>query len=162
MNDFVHRLVWCCVLQYYLYLICYLFVFYVNSCVVYLCCFFFFFKQKTAYELRISDWSSDVCSSDLYKHRAIRRGGGGSSRGIKHSLGQKLRDVARPSACPLDLLAAAEAVGEDQAFFRRFPHGGQQHSLTDGGGDIMRLLGEAERAGHAATALGREIGRAHV
>src|SRR3546814_18971547 len=30
-----------------------------------LCCFFFFFKQKTAYEMRISDWSSDVCSSDL-------------------------------------------------------------------------------------------------
>src|SRR3546814_6807609 len=28
-------------------------------------CFFFFFKQKTAYEMRISDWSSDVCSSDL-------------------------------------------------------------------------------------------------
>src|SRR3546814_1161424 len=27
--------------------------------------FFFFFKKKTAYELRISDWSSDVCSSDL-------------------------------------------------------------------------------------------------
>src|SRR3546814_1938577 len=27
--------------------------------------FFFFFKQKTAYEVRISDWSSDVCSSDL-------------------------------------------------------------------------------------------------
>src|SRR3546814_6926838 len=34
---------------------------------VYSCCFyvFFFFKQKTAYEMRISDWSSDVCSSDL-------------------------------------------------------------------------------------------------
>src|SRR3546814_4672905 len=32
------------------------------SCVV--SCFFFF-KQKTAYEMRISDWSSDVCSSDL-------------------------------------------------------------------------------------------------
>src|SRR3546814_5562577 len=29
------------------------------------CIFFFFFKQKTAYEMRISDWSSDVCSSDL-------------------------------------------------------------------------------------------------
>src|SRR3546814_10522744 len=33
------------------------------------CCYlfyvFFFFKQKTAYEMRISDWSSDVCSSDL-------------------------------------------------------------------------------------------------
>src|SRR3546814_9226982 len=34
---------------------------------LYLCTFdiFFFFKQKTAYEMRISDWSSDVCSSDL-------------------------------------------------------------------------------------------------
>src|SRR3546814_2609287 len=30
-----------------------------------LCGVFFFFKQKTAYEMRISDWSSDVCSSDL-------------------------------------------------------------------------------------------------
>src|SRR3546814_20767042 len=30
-----------------------------------MCCIFFFFKQKTAYEMRISDWSSDVCSSDL-------------------------------------------------------------------------------------------------
>src|SRR3546814_9956892 len=28
-------------------------------------CYIFFFKQKTAYEMRISDWSSDVCSSDL-------------------------------------------------------------------------------------------------
>src|SRR3546814_3195909 len=33
------------------------------SCVVVYFCFFF--KQKTAYEMRISDWSSDVCSSDL-------------------------------------------------------------------------------------------------
>src|SRR3546814_8444178 len=31
---------------------------------------FFFFKQKTAYELRISDWSSDVCSSDLGQQQA--------------------------------------------------------------------------------------------
>src|SRR3546814_6050996 len=31
--------------------------------------FLFFFKQKTAYELRISDWSSDVCSSDLYGNK---------------------------------------------------------------------------------------------
>src|SRR3546814_2942770 len=33
-------------------------------CVIFVFCFFFF-KQKTAYEMRISDWSSDVCSSDL-------------------------------------------------------------------------------------------------
>src|SRR3546814_6018899 len=35
--------------------------------------FVFFFKQKTAYEMRISDWSSDVCSSDL----------GGQRRGVR-------------------------------------------------------------------------------
>src|SRR3546814_3587679 len=32
---------------------------------LFFCIVFFFFKQKTAYEMRISDWSSDVCSSDL-------------------------------------------------------------------------------------------------
>src|SRR3546814_4205219 len=46
-----------------------------------MCClgvfFCFFFKQKTAYEMRISDWSSDVCSSDLL---LPRRGGGGTRR----------------------------------------------------------------------------------
>src|SRR3546814_8929410 len=37
-------------------------LFLVFDCVIFI---FFFFKQKTAYEMRISDWSSDVCSSDL-------------------------------------------------------------------------------------------------
>src|SRR3546814_15052254 len=40
----------------------------VYLCIRYVCCcmcFIFFFKQKTAYEMHISDWSSDVCSSDL-------------------------------------------------------------------------------------------------
>src|SRR3546814_8890796 len=40
-----------------------LFIFY-RVC-VFMFVFVFFFKQKTAYEMRISDWSSDVCSSDL-------------------------------------------------------------------------------------------------
>src|SRR3546814_2210704 len=35
--------------------------------------FVFFFKQKTAYEMRISDWSSDVCSSDLRKALPLQR-----------------------------------------------------------------------------------------
>src|SRR3546814_17893084 len=35
---------------------------------------FFFFKQKTAYEMRISDWSSDVCSSDLFRSHHHHRG----------------------------------------------------------------------------------------
>src|SRR3546814_5453926 len=43
-------------------------------------CVFFFFKQKTAYEMRISDWSSDVCSSDLADRRRYRRGKPGGDR----------------------------------------------------------------------------------
>src|SRR3546814_8042427 len=39
--------------------------------------FFFFFKQKTAYEMRISDWSSDVCSSDLGLLRSAHAGARG-------------------------------------------------------------------------------------
>src|SRR3546814_4690853 len=39
-------------------------LFFSGVCVLCVLCFFFF-KQKTAYEMRISDWGSDVCSSDL-------------------------------------------------------------------------------------------------
>src|SRR3546814_9673149 len=42
---------------------------------------FFFFKQKTAYEMRISDWSSDVCSSDL-----LARGGAIEQPGFEHAV----------------------------------------------------------------------------
>src|SRR3546814_16306727 len=41
-----------------------------SSCVAFV---IFFFKQKTAYEVRISDWSSDVCSSDLGNYRKLAR-----------------------------------------------------------------------------------------
>src|SRR3546814_7091495 len=42
-----------------------LYRFYIHYCLIRFFLIFFFFKQKTAYEMRISDWSSDVCSSDL-------------------------------------------------------------------------------------------------
>src|SRR3546814_1394217 len=44
-------------------------------CFAVMCCVccFFFFKQKTAYEMRISDWSSDVCSSDLATNLGLSR-----------------------------------------------------------------------------------------
>src|SRR3546814_1098606 len=46
---------------------------------------FFFFKQKTAYEMRISDWSSDVCSSDLVKeHHADQDEVGRQGVGADH------------------------------------------------------------------------------
>src|SRR3546814_9213788 len=53
---------------------------------------FFFFKQKTAYEMRISDWSSDVCSSDLF---VVERGMEGFERGRKLAkMGMKAQDTA--------------------------------------------------------------------
>src|SRR3546814_3278419 len=49
---------------------------------------FFFFKQKTAYEMRISDWSSDVCSSDLASFRCDY------ARAIATNLAGITRDVS--------------------------------------------------------------------
>src|SRR3546814_14656070 len=50
---------------------------------------FFFFKQKTAYEMRISDWSSDVCSSDLVHARRGRPGRAGQrGRGRRPGAGR--------------------------------------------------------------------------
>src|SRR3546814_1316267 len=55
--------------------------------------FFFFFKQKTAYELRISDWSSDVCSSDLgQRHFFMILAGVVADRHFQ----RMIRPVARP------------------------------------------------------------------
>src|SRR3546814_3147163 len=54
---------------------------------------FFFFKQKTAYEMRISDWSSDVCSSDLHFPIARHRGrddGQAAHRRLDHGDGKTL------------------------------------------------------------------------
>src|SRR3546814_6348823 len=52
---------------------------------------FFFFKQKTAYEMRISDWSSDVCSSDLRLDAPVRHQHQGV--GEAHDLLHGMRDV---------------------------------------------------------------------
>src|SRR3546814_4084803 len=66
----------------------------------------FFFKQKTAYEMRISDWSSDVCSSDL------RRGLGATDSNI--ALGQRLgllvKEGAGYAVTNPEVLAGAEVL----------------------------------------------------
>src|SRR3546814_6633720 len=72
--------------------------------------FFFCFKQKTAYDMRISDWSSDVCSSDLY--------GGGRPVAGKGLCPAKRRVIARLRQSFLEAAslhqrrALREAVGE--------------------------------------------------
>src|SRR3546814_3082980 len=74
--------------------------------------FFFFFKQKTAYEMRISDWSSDVCSSDLTRARRLHRrlagrrqgqargrcGGGREGRRPRHRRSARTRAPAAQAA----------------------------------------------------------------
>src|SRR3546814_9846862 len=54
-------------------------------------CDFIFFKQKTAYDMRISDWSSDVCSSDLSCRNAPRSRDGGNSIDTP-TTGQRMRE----------------------------------------------------------------------
>src|SRR3546814_10973099 len=57
-----------------------------------MCCgVFFFFKQKTAYEMRISDWSSDVCSSDLLPLRADAPSMADPTVQLNHVMGASFR-----------------------------------------------------------------------
>src|SRR3546814_15919507 len=51
--------------------------------------YFFFFKQKTAYEMRISDWSSDVCSSDLSPDTPVGRAYAPDARTTKIAAGRR-------------------------------------------------------------------------
>src|SRR3546814_12016261 len=60
----------------------------------------FFFKQKTAYELRISDWSSDVCSSDLARHGLLDHADGARTArpGPRGGPGRAVRQRDDPAA----------------------------------------------------------------
>src|SRR3546814_8323808 len=81
--------------------------------------FFFFFKQKTAYEMRISDWSSDVCSSDL---RARRPRSARRDRAASRKHRQADRSDCRTSGLH-SLLASRNAkdAGERNLANQRYP-----------------------------------------
>src|SRR3546814_10049330 len=72
---------------------------------------FFFFKQKTAYEMRIIDWSSDVCSSDLAKW---------SAKSAKKRKGEAQR-ISKPE-CRLQPYAAHGCTSAASAWMRRSGH----------------------------------------
>src|SRR3546814_6816162 len=75
-----------------------LFAVHIWRCVV-VVCFFFFFKQKTAYEMRISDWSSDVCSSDLLERAHLYREMGADAIFFEQpQSAEELRSVGRAFA----------------------------------------------------------------
>src|SRR3546814_13920608 len=80
----------------------------------------FFFKQKTAYEMRISDWSSDVCSSDLVAAAAASLGAALTGRPAMLSQG-KVIEIAHPDwVCRTGLLGDCiswrPAIGMDEGF----------------------------------------------
>src|SRR3546814_8232509 len=83
--------------------------------------FIFFFKQKTAYEMRISDWSSDVCSSDL-DHGARQQAR------QQHDAGGQARRRARDAAGQLRkqghalVFSAIVAFGEEDERMRPLPY----------------------------------------
>src|SRR3546814_2633300 len=90
---------------------------------------FFFFKQKTAYEMRISDWSSDVCSSDLVdasryaarpRQRCRGRGRTGRAAGRRHPPRTQAGELSmvrgvRGSLLAATLLAVAGRAESDGA-----------------------------------------------
>src|SRR3546814_5826638 len=85
-------------------------------------CVFFFFKQKTAYEMRISDWSSDVCSSDLLAQQGCDR---------------QVTDAARAA----HRVGALDRIGDDQFLeFRRLDprhRAARQHAMADIGDHFL-------------------------
>src|SRR3546814_10229670 len=109
-----------------------------------------FFKQKTAYEMRISDWSSDVCSSDLGS-----AGAAGFAAERKHALDQPV-DISAAGAEIDDAHAQAVAAVERGRRQRDFS-GGHQLCLYAGVDAIDRF-----RAGAVGPVAEAEIGRAHV
>src|SRR3546814_10073742 len=122
----------------------------------------FFFKQKTAYEVRISDWSSDVCSSDLFKvgDRVIAGCGNG---GMSEAVAVSVHNVYH----------LPEAHGFAEGASLLMTYGTSIHALVDRGhikeGDTLLVLGASGGVGIAAVELGKafgarvvEIGRAHV
>src|SRR3546814_19890677 len=77
---------------------------------------FFFFKQKTAYEMRISDWSSDVCSSDLARGQGAARrnlGAVGQRRTLELAEAEEaLEEDLQPAADRLEVVGAAAGFRE--------------------------------------------------
>src|SRR3546814_3178678 len=106
--------------------------------------FIFFFKQKTAYDMRISDWSSEVCSSDLPEPVDVLDVDNTQVREGQVALLAKIRAGRDDAACT----AALDALREGAA----------------GNGNLLALCIEAARAratvGEMSDAM--EIGRAHV
>src|SRR3546814_16302304 len=102
-----------------------------------MCYVFFFFKQKTAYEMRISDWSSDVCSSDeqLRRRAGRRQRQTGRMAATRAGCGHLADAQARRTPMKVVILAGAYATrtaGESR--FRPSPLGTEGPRVGKRGG----------------------------
>src|SRR3546814_5933070 len=117
------------------------------------CTGFFFFKQKTAYEMRISDWSSDVCSSDLPASVNGRR----RRRHVYAGQGLLPR---RPEEClPGGVRRSRIEVPRGRELVAV---GVEPTGLDECGRPAPQRVEVHEEGGLAAVAHARPIGRAHV
>src|SRR3546814_4453135 len=93
-------------------------------------CVVFFFKQKTAYEMRISDWSSDVCSSDLQR---VARGDAPLELPIQPGVGTPTLEATQDAAP--DEHAEGHAQHDERGCERdRAEHPGQRRTDQQAGG----------------------------
>src|SRR3546814_19232376 len=124
-----------------------------------LCVYICFLKQKTAYELRISDWSSDVCSSDLVR-RVLVAGVFDPAQVVG------IRVHQQPCARHVEQWPPLPAVGEalPRPHYRESVRsGGTQCAQQDGFGLVVSVVGERERFAvveRVCECIAPEIGRA--
>src|SRR3546814_5722511 len=137
--------------------------------------FFFFFKQKTAYEMRISDWSSDVCSSDLTRRpthvdriKQPPRLVGGQHRRLAAPLTMR-RPAHRCGGVHRHDLAYHQPVEQPTHAGELLLDAGRAHLASqrlDPRADVERLHGpkgrDPARRYPGPEVASREIGRAHV
>src|SRR3546814_1794876 len=124
---------------------------------------FFFFKQKTAYEMRISDWSSDVCSSDLpvQPPGAVRVGGFGGIAGLSDYLVREKIDLVLDATHPFaeqmarHAFEACRALGLPRAKLVRPP-------WSPSPGDRWTMMPSVAAAAVFLRFHPAQIGRAHV
>src|SRR3546814_6429719 len=119
----------------------------------------FFFKQKTAYEMRISDWSSDVCSSDLAEDRE-------RFAALIERLGRKqpANGIARSRE---EALAVAERIGYPVLMRPSYVLGGRAMEIVEDAEQLDNYIQFAVQvSGDSPVLIDRylrdEIGRAHV
>src|SRR3546814_4588643 len=113
--------------------------------VIILSCFFFF-KQKTAYEMRISDWSSDVCSSDLYGYARVSTTG--------QDLAQQIAQLTDAGCVKIYREKISGANAERPQLKRAIG------ALDDG--DVLMVTATDRLARNTRDLLNIQIGRAHV